>query len=268
MSDKIRNFFSKHDIRPQDIKYIIRENQKTVIYLLNGRKITTYTTVKDIYASLRKTEFLSVNKGIIVAISHILRVDKGYYIMTDGASFKGRARTAGMHREISENLPNAAGNISNKPANLDQLNLHFLDKMPAGFCVIELSFQKEGNGVDLIFRYCNERMAEVEHVPINEMLNRSFYEVIKDGDQKWLAVYADVALNGINRVVRITRPKLDQDFVAYCFQPLYGYCACLIISKNKLLEFVKVTLRADGEPISEAQAEEPTFAADQLPFIC
>ena len=90
--------------------------------------------------------------------------------------------------------------------------------MPAGFCVIELSFQKEGNGVDLIFRYCNERMAEVEYVPDKRNAEPFFYEVIKDGDQKWLAVYADVALNGINRVVRITRPKLDQDFVAYCFQ--------------------------------------------------
>ena len=36
-----------------------------------------------------------------------------------------------------------------------------------------------GHGVDFIFRYCNKEMAVVEGVPVEEMLNRSFYEVFR-----------------------------------------------------------------------------------------
>lgn len=49
--------------------------------------------------------------------------------------------------------------------------------MPLAFCVIELVFDEKGHGVDFVFRYCNEMMADVEGIPISEMINRSFYEV-------------------------------------------------------------------------------------------
>lgn len=68
--------------------------------------------------------------------------------------------------------------------------------MPLAFCVIELVFDEKGHGVDFVFRYCNEMMADVEGIPISEMINRSFYEVFENGDKKWLVTYADVALNG------------------------------------------------------------------------
>ena len=42
-------------------------------------------------------------------------------------------------------------------------------------------FYEDGDGVDFIFRYCNAEMAVVEGVPIEEMLNRSFYNVFPNG---------------------------------------------------------------------------------------
>lgn len=60
--------------------------------------------------------------------------------------------------------------------------------MPLAFCVIELVFNEDGRGVDFIFRYCNAEMEKVEGVPVEEMLNRSFYEVFRNGDKKWLGV--------------------------------------------------------------------------------
>ena len=68
-----------------------------------------------------------------------------------------------------------------------------LDDMPVAYCVIELTFDEDGHGVDFIFRYCNKYMEVVEGIPVEEMLNRSFYEVFKNGDKKWLVAYADVA---------------------------------------------------------------------------
>lgn len=59
--------------------------------------------------------------------------------------------------------------------------------MPIAFCVIELVFDEKGHGVDFVFRYCNEMMADVEGMPVSEMINRSFYEVFENGDKSgWL----------------------------------------------------------------------------------
>ena len=51
-------------------------------------------------------------------------------------------------------------------------------------------------------------MEVVEGIPIEEMLNRSFYEVFKNGDKKWLVSYADVAVNGSKRTLSDYSPEI------------------------------------------------------------
>lgn len=104
-----------------------------------------------------------------------------------------------------------------------------MDEMPLAYCVIELVFDEDGHGVDFIFRYCNKEMAVVEGVPVEEMLNRSFYEVFRNGDQKWLVSYADVALNGTKHTLKDFSPEIGKDLTIYCYQPEPGFCACVLL---------------------------------------
>ena len=104
-----------------------------------------------------------------------------------------------------------------------------LDDMPVAYCVIELVFDADGHGVDFVFRYCNKHMEVVEGIPVEEMLNRSFYEVFKNGDRKWLISYADVALNGVQRTLHDYSPEIDKNLTIYCYQPQPGYCACVLV---------------------------------------
>ena len=68
-----------------------------------------------VLSTLPESEFLSISKGIVVCRSHILNISKdGVYIMSNGRTL--------------------------------------LDDMPLAFCVIELVFNKDGRGVDFIFR--------------------------------------------------------------------------------------------------------------------
>lgn len=71
-----------------------------------------------------------------------------------------------------------------------------------------LNISHDGHGVDFVFRYCNKQMEVVEGIPIEEMLNRSFYEVFKNGDKKWLVSYADVAVNGLKRTLSDYSPEI------------------------------------------------------------
>lgn len=85
-----------------------------------------------------------------------------------------------------------------------------MDEIPLAYCVIELVFDEDGHGVDFIFRYCNKEMTVVEGVPVEEMLNRSFYEVFRNGDRKWLVSYADVALNGTKHTLKDFSPEIGK----------------------------------------------------------
>lgn len=71
-------------------------------------------------------------------------------------------------------------------------------------------------------------MVIIENVPIDEMLNHSFYEVFKNGDKKWLVAYADVALNGVQRILHDYSPEINKNLTLYCYQPEAGYCACVL----------------------------------------
>ena len=104
-----------------------------------------------------------------------------------------------------------------------------LDDMPVAYCVIELVFDADGHGVDFVFRYFNKHMEVVDGIPVEEMLNRSFYEVFKNGDRKWLISYADVALNGVQRTLHDYSPEIDKNLTIYCYQPQPWYCACVLV---------------------------------------
>ncbi len=158
----------------------------------------------------------------------------GIYTMTDGHTFQGRKRNLSEHRKIRKKLGLASSVLSSDdyipPLGLLE-KCTLLDKMPLAFCVIELVFDEKGHGVDFVFRYCNEMMADVEGIPISEMINRSFYEVFENGDKKWLVTYADVALNGNKHTLTDYSPEIDKHLTIYCYQPIPGYCACILIPK-------------------------------------
>lgn len=127
---------------------------------------------------------MSISKGIVVCRSHIVNISNdGIYTMSDGRTFQGRKRDMSSHRRLRAEI--GLTNTKHRPLSmLEKCSL--LDNMPLAFCVIELVFNEDGCGVDFIFRYCNAEMATVEGVPVEEMLNRSFYKVFPNGDKKWL----------------------------------------------------------------------------------
>lgn len=233
---KLEKFFSKHKLNADKILYIYRNNKKTVICSESGEETTTLIPIHELHAFLPEGLFISIAKGVIVNRSRIVHIgDDGVYTMTDGKTFQGRQRYLSFHKKLRREL-----NLNHSVcASRDILPpLSFLEKctvvdnMPLAYCVIELVFDENGHGVDFIFRYCNKHMEVVEGIPLEEMLNHSFYEVFKNGDKKWLITYADVALNGTKRTLHDYSPEIDKNLTIHCYQPLQGYCACVLVPEE------------------------------------
>ena len=222
----LNTYFKKHGLCAENILYIYRKDRKTVIQRSDGEEFALFIPVQNVLSALPESEFLSISKGTVVCRSHIVNIsDDGIYTMSDGRTFQGRKRDMSSHRRLRTEI----GLAKTKPYPLSMLEkCSLLDDMPLAFCVIELVFNQDGHGIDFIFRYCNAEMANVEGVPVEEMLDRSFYEIFRNGDKKWLVAYADVALNGTKHTLHDYSPEINKYLTIHCYQPEPGYCACVL----------------------------------------
>ena len=231
--NKVRKFFIKNCIREDNIKYITREGQKTIINLINDDKIATYTPMKAILSELPQDKFKCINKGIAVSMDQVVNISGGNYTMTDGIIFSERVRTSAKDRLKTEDYINNTVISKLKKSKNSQFSFSMLDKMPMGFFIVELVFGKSGKGVDIIFRYMNNKFAEDEKIDKKDALDRSFYEVFAEADKKWLVTYADIALNDKQSIIKNHNTVTGEKFDVYCFQPSEGFCACLMMPCEK-----------------------------------
>lgn len=203
------------------IMYATRSDRKTVLHMASGETIETFLPIRRLTDEAPADSFVCVNKGVVLAHRFIASIDDNEYTMTDGACFRGRIRQKAAVRA-------AEGSATGERwAGWERFAI--LNDLPLAFCVIELVFDRHGHGIDFIFRYCNQEMETLEGKRLDEMVNRSFYEVFDNGDPKWLVTYADVALNGVKRTIDSYSPEINANLRIYCYQPEPNFCACVLL---------------------------------------
>lgn len=230
-------WLQKRGLCAENTLYLYRHDKKTVIHREDGEEFSSFAPVHTLLSLFPAQDFLNISKGIAVRRDRIVNIsDDGVYTMPDGKTFQGRKRGLSAHRHLQKQIGLNA--LPDPPAPSAPLSFlekcSLLDEMPLAYCIIELVFNEAGHGVDFIFRYCNAEMAVMEGVPVEQMLNRSFYEVFRNGDKKWLVAYADVALNGTKRILRDYSPEIGKDLTIYCYQPEPGFCACILQAADSL----------------------------------
>lgn len=230
MDEKIQKFFYRHNIHINDIKYLSREENKTCIYITDGRTVRTFITIKDFFKVLISYNFLSINKGVLVSRNHIDYIENCTYHMNDGTLLEGRKRTAAAHKSLNKAL-------HQEPCTpfIDICSrFSILNQMPIACCVIELTYKEEGSGLDFLFRYCNRAFEQLEKKNKEDVLNQSFYKIFPYGARKLLPTYTDVAVNGGNRHIRFYSPGINRELIIKCFQPVENFCACMLIPVDEL----------------------------------
>ena len=165
----LEKFFKRNKIETEKILYIYHRDRKTIVCQEPGREAFSSAPLQEILAFLPEEDFISISRNAIVRRDKILNISHdGIYTMIDGKTFQGRTRYLSTHRKLKKEMEQNVKNA--KVENL--LPLSFLDKcailnnMPVAYCVIELTFDENGHGVDFIFRYCNKQMEVVEGLSI------------------------------------------------------------------------------------------------------
>ena len=230
----IERYLKKRNIEVEHILSARCNNHNIHIRLDSGDEVICYMLMYELMEVIPEDEFLILRKGTILRKTGILSIsDDGIYTMIDGSTFQGTKRSLKKHKVIREKLgllrwqTNPTLALTMRPLTLLE-KCSLLDDMPVAYCIIELVFDENGRGIDFIFRYCNKQMEVIEGVPVEDMVDHSFYEVFKNGDKKWIVTYADVALNGGQRTLRDYSPEVDKNMTIHCYQPEPGYCACVL----------------------------------------
>lgn len=167
---------------------------------------------------------------------------------------------------------------------MDQ-ELEILEKafgaMPDGCCVIHVLRDENEEPVDWKFSYVNEMMVEIEGVPKELLLEKSFLEIFPNASRKWLPFYERSAYHGETIEMDEYSPEIHKyiHVVTKPYQPGYAVCILRDVTQNHLksmsLQNTKgllyVNLDADTYETlySQRRGEKDTgsYTADILPAL-
>ena len=163
----------KKKIRITDILYIIKSEYLSLIHLIDGDILQTITPIYELKEMLGD-DCIEVKKGCIVSVSAITNVkDKIYLCNGEAIDFTVRRRKAvRLEWQEKQKLMIDEINGQNPPRTDEEYHKYYeiCDKFPFAFTDIEMVFNEKRHAVDWIFRYGNEALAELEGVPLKEMI--------------------------------------------------------------------------------------------------
>ena len=172
----------KKKIRIADILYIIKSEYLSLIHLIDGDILQTITPIYELKEMLGD-DCIEVKKGCIVSVSAITNIkDKIYLCNGEAIDFTVRRRKA-VRQEWREKQKLMIDEINgqNPPRTDEEYHKYYeiCDKFPFAFTDIEMVFNEKRRAVDWIFRYGNEALAELEGVPLKEMIDSTFQDCMQ-----------------------------------------------------------------------------------------
>lgn len=227
----------KKKIRTADILYIIKSEYLSLIHLIDGHIIQTITPIYELKEML-DDNCIEVKKGCIVSVSAITNIkDKIYLCNGEEIDFTVRRRKAvWLEWREKQKLMIDEINGQNLPRTDEEYHKYYeiCDKFPFAFTDIEMIFNEKRRAVDWIFRYGNEALAELEGVPLKEMIGSTFSSLFDNMDAKWLRCYERAALYGEKMEIEEYSPEIDANLRILCFQTFPGHCGCILHDMDKL----------------------------------
>ena len=105
---------------------------------------------------------------------------------------------------------------------------NLFEHMTNGFFVVSVTTDLINRPIDLNFEFVNEAYSEIIDVSKSYLLSHSFNEVFPSGDKVLVQFYGEVALRGESNTLVEYNESLDKYLKHTCYQPGYGYCACIL----------------------------------------
>ncbi len=110
------------------------------------------------------------------------------------------------------------------PENFSTLFEH----MSNGFFVAKVTTDLIKRPVDMEYEFVNDAYAEMTEIPKEDLLEHTYKELFPNVDKVLLQFYGNAAIHGESNVLVEYNENLNKYLKHSCYQPGYGYCACIV----------------------------------------
>lgn len=227
----------KVELEIDKILYVLMKRNDAEIHVCGDRVYVTRRTFAQLKEELGDI-FIEVRRGCIVSAYAIHEITKRVEL-NNGESLKYTTRKKKVlieqFRKIQQNIIESF-NSDNIPETEEEYRNHYssFENLSVAFTDIELVFNEEKHAVDWIFRYGNEALAEVEGIPLEQLIGNTFSSIFKNMDSKWLHNYERSALYGETLEIIDYSPEIDKWLKIISFPTFKGHCGCLLFDDDNI----------------------------------
>ncbi|MGI6070130.1 MAG: LytR/AlgR family response regulator transcription factor [Blautia sp.] len=235
MSQTIRLLINRkwEEIPLSEIIYISIFDKLSYFHLKTKEHFNLFITLSELEQLLPEERFIRVSRNCIVAFDSIYSINANHIQLLNGETLPYSKR---REKHLLESYKQYLGqklSPSHLPNNDVQIRkmcreYQIFNTIPLAFTIIELVEDKKGNSMDFIFRYANDPFALLQGFPLEQIIGNSFFSLFSNANTKWIELFADVAFNNNFREITDYSPELHKFLRLQCFQPMYGFCACIV----------------------------------------
>ena len=220
-----------------DVLYVRTSGRSCEIHTTDGSLYRTHMPLSDLEDALG-AGFVRIDRCCIVSARAIHRID-GRIVLVNGETldYAGR-RKAAILAQVQEEQQRMIEGFGREgvPATAEAYRRHYqsFDTMPFAFADIEMVFNREQRAVDWIFRYGNPALAELERIPLEQLIDHSFGSLFSNMASKWLRLYERATLYGETLETVDFSPEIDACIKVTCFPTFPCHCGCILFHLGQI----------------------------------
>lgn len=239
------------------ILYAVMVGKCVEIHTSDGQVYETRITLADIENSLGDG-FIKIHRGCVVSAKAIHTITDRINL-NNGENLEYTLRKKKIIIEqFYQKQKSLIDVLKKNNAHLtdEEYKEHYrsFDYLPFAFTDIEMVFNDEQHAVDWIFRYGNQKLAEVEELPLETLIGNSFGKLFSNMDSKWLKSYERAAMYGEILEIMDYSPEIDKYLKVICFPTFEGHCGCILFDISKI-SFVQNGNDTEGMTLSKYFAD-------------
>lgn len=248
------------DIRT--ILYIFMQENIAEVHVSGGKVYKTRMTLETLEAMLGDG-FIKTHRSYLVSVMAIYDItDKIHLNNGETLNYVVRKKkeiVAEMRRKKESIIKSFSEDSLPKSAEKYHAQYESFDQLPIAFTVIEILYDENHNAADWIFRYGNQALANLEKLPLEQIVGNSFSSLFPNMDTKWLRSYERAALFGETLRIVDYSPEVDTYLDVICFPAGEGLCGCL------MFDLSEVEYAGNSEDARNAKLRYIARLLDKLP---
>ena len=214
------------------------------IHISREKMYQTMTTLNELEAALGGN-FIKVKRGCLVSALAIHSItDKINLCNGESLDYVVRNKKE-IHAQLLAKQKDMIRGFNEEgiPATEEQYHAHYrlFDTIPFAFADIEMVFDSGCHAIDWVFRYGNPALAQLEKLPLEKLIGKTFGSLFPNMDAKWLRSYERAALFGETLQIIDYSAEIDTYLEVICFPTFKGHCGCFLFDISQIRSYRNTT---------------------------